>query len=87
MSTYIIYTKSGCPCCEQAKFLLSREITPFIVINCDKMLKTDRQAFITEMSKKTKSENIYFPMIFQDDYYIGNYEELLEHLIEFDEEF
>jgi glutaredoxin len=87
MSIYIIYTKSGCPCCERAKDLLSREQVKTIYINCDEMLKTDRQAFITEMKKKTKSEDIYFPLIFQDDYYIGNYEELLEHLIEFDEEF
>ena len=57
MSTYIIYTRSGCPCCEQAKFLISRERTPFIVINCDEMLKTDRQAFITEMRKKTKNND------------------------------
>lgn len=89
--TYIIYTKTGCPSCHRAKDLLSREQEQTIYINCDEMLKTNREAFITEMRKKTgiqEPNNIYFPIIFQDDYYIGNYEELLNHLIfELDEEF
>jgi glutaredoxin len=87
MSTYIIYTKTNCPSCDRAKYLLKKENLKTIYINCDEMLKRDRQAFLTEMRKKTKFQDIYFPMIFQDDYYIGNYDELLEHLIEFDEEF
>ena len=87
MSTYIVYTKSGCHCCDKVKQLMLKEQLKVIYINCDEMLKTNRQAFINEMIKKTKNEDIYFPMIFQDDYYIGNYQELLEHLIEFDDEF
>jgi glutaredoxin len=82
--TYIIYTKSDCPSCIKAKQLLKREASQTIYINCDDLLENDRQAFIAEMRKKTNTKDnelLFFPMIFIDDTYIGNVEELVEHLI------
>lgn len=81
---YIIYTKSNCENCRRAKMLLQREATPTIYLNCDELLETGREAFISEMRKKTGIEEpkpIMFPLIFIDDTYIGSYDELLEHLI------
>jgi len=88
--TYIIYTKSGCPNCDRVKHLLSKEPYQRIYINCDELLSTDREAFIKSMREKTgiqEPEKIYFPLVFQDNFYIGGYDELLHHLIELDEEF
>lgn len=75
---YVIYTKSKCLNCAKAKLLLSAESK--ILINCDDLLETDRQSFISEMEKKMKCEFKSFPIIFIDDDYLGSYEELVDHL-------
>lgn len=89
--TYIIYTKTGCPGCFQAKSLLSKEKVETIYINCDELLRIDREAFLDKMLEKTKLKSkasIHFPLVFTDDIYIGDETDLLHHLIfELDEEF
>ena len=82
--TYIIYTKSNCPSCIKAKNLLKKEPCETIYICCDELLETNRQGFIAEMRKKTgiaEPKLLMFPMIFVDNIYLGNVEELVEHLI------
>lgn len=89
--TYIIYTKTGCKGCNQAKALLSREPVETVYINCDELLKENRDAFLDKMIEKTKLECkslIHFPLVFSDDIYIGDETDLLHHLIfELDEDF
>ena len=82
--TYIIYTKTGCTGCNQAKILLAKEPIETIYINCDELLRENRQEFINSMRKKTgikEPKPIMFPLIFIDDTYLGDEGDLLEHLI------
>lgn len=76
--TFILYSKSGCSNCEKAKKLLERE--KHTIINCDQMLKNNRDAFILSMELKTHRPFREFPLIFLDDVFIGGYNQLLEYL-------
>ena len=76
---FIIYTKEGCCNCVKAKKMLEKEQT--IVINCDEMLRLNREAFINDMKQKTNWERIVFPMIFIDSDFLGGYEDLISHVI------
>lgn len=81
---YVIYTKTGCPSCDRAKALLSKEPCERIYINCDELLRLNRQEFINSMRKKTGIEEpkpIMFPLIFIDDEYLGDEGDLLNHLV------
>jgi len=53
---------------------------PKIEINCDELLKTNRESFINEMEKKMKSKFKSFPLIFIDDIYLGSYDDLVDYL-------
>lgn len=82
--TYIIYTKSNCHKCQIAKDLLKREQTETIYINCDEMLRLNRNEFISSMRKRTGIQEpklIMFPLIFIDDIYLGDEGDLLNHLV------
>jgi len=84
--TFIIYTKSECTKCSKAKNLLQRE--EIVIINCDKLLKDDRESFINEMKRKTNLDKIIFPMIFIDDLFLGGYNELVNYIMfELNEDF
>lgn len=75
---YVIYSKSGCENCEKAKALLSSEEK--IIINCDLLIKHNREEFIKSMELKTRRPFKQFPLIFCDDMFIGGYHELTDHL-------
>lgn len=75
---FVIYSKSDCLNCAKAKLLLHDKSK--IVVNCDELLKTDRESFMNEMQKKMKCKFKSFPMIFIDDVYLGGYDELVDHL-------
>lgn len=76
--TYIIYTKSGCENCLKAKALLSSLET--VTISCDELIKHNRNEFIKSIELKTHKPFKQFPLIFQDDLFIGGYYDLLDHL-------
>lgn len=78
MSIYILYTKTGCYDCERAKEILKNE--KYILINCDQMIKNNRDEFIKSMEIKTHRPFKQFPLIFLGDDFIGGYNELLEYL-------
>ena len=50
---YVIYTKSFCEDCEKVKSLLSSEEK--IIINCDLLIKNNRQEFIKSMEREIKN--------------------------------
>lgn len=75
---YVIYTKTGCVNCEKAKELLSNEEK--IIINCDLLIKHNREEFVKSMELKTRKAFKQFPLIFCDDLFVGGYDELAEHL-------
>jgi glutaredoxin len=64
--------------CVKAKLLLSGESK--IIVECDELLKFDRQTFIDNMEKKMNCKFKSFPMIFIDDIYLGEYQDLVDHL-------
>ena len=75
---FIIYTKTGCLNCSKVKLMLYNE--PKIEINCDELLKTNREAFMNDMEKKMKYKFKSFPIIFIDDIYLGSYDDLVDYL-------
>lgn len=75
---YLVYTKSGCENCEKAKALLSSEEK--VIINCDMLIKNNREEFIKSIELKTRAKFRQFPVIFYKDAYIGGYFELVEHM-------
>jgi glutaredoxin len=78
MSVFILYSKSGCHDCERAKELLKRE--KHILINCDQMIKNNRDEFMKSMEIKTHRPFKQFPLIFLGDNFIGGYNDLLLYL-------
>lgn len=75
---FIIYSKTNCPDCDKVKNLLSKE--EHTIINCDKLLKNNRDEFIKSMELKTHRPFKSFPAVFLDDVYIGGYRDVLEYL-------
>lgn len=75
---FIVYTKTDCLNCAKVKLLLRDKSK--IIVNCDDLLSSDRQSFVSEMEKKMKCKFKSFPMIFIDDVYLGGYEELMDYL-------
>lgn len=68
----------GCPNCAKAKLLLRDESK--IVVECDELIKINRNEFIENLEKKMKTKFHHFPVIFIDDIYLGDYHDLVEHL-------
>jgi len=83
--TYIIYTIDDCIYCDKAKELLKTENK--IIINCSEILKNkiERDEFISKINKQVGynliQDTIYFPIIFNDDKFIGGFDELKLHII------
>ena len=81
---YIIYTISNCSYCNLAKNLL--KLTEYIVINCDVLIidSIQKSEFVKEMNRKIGYERfkdkLTFPIIFSNDYYVGGYNELKQHV-------
>lgn len=75
---FVLYTKSNCPFCDNIKKMLEKERC--IIINCDKILQNDKDAFIEEMKRKTKLNKITFPMIFCDDVFLGGYDDFVKNM-------
>ena len=69
---YIIYSKEGCPYCNNAKNLLKSNKKSFKEI---KITDKNIQKIYTEIDKKTKCYR-YFPIIFKKNKFIGGFEEL-----------
>ena len=71
-SSYVIYSKEGCPFCNNAKSLLKSKKIAFSEIKVtDKNIKK----IYSEIDKKTKNYR-YFPIIFKNNKFIGGFAEL-----------
>lgn len=75
---YLIYSKTGCVYCDKAKELLENEDK--IIIDCDQMLKNNRDDFIKEIEARMRKPFRTFPVIFSDNIYLGGYDDLVNHL-------
>jgi len=76
--TFILYSKSGCENCLKAKALLSNE--EHVIINCDTLLKNNRDEFVKSIELKTRMPFKCFPVIFHRDTFLGGYDELVDYL-------
>jgi len=79
--TYVIYTKPDCPFCVRAKKLLQEKELEF------REMRYGEHFTKEELTKKLewygqKKEKITVPQIFNDDGYVGGYEELEKSLKE-----
>lgn len=80
---FVIYSKSDCLNCAKAKLLLHDKSK--IVVNCDELLKTDRESFMNEMEKKMNCPFKSFPIIFHqntrgEEIYLGGHQDLVDYL-------
>ena len=73
---YTIYSKTGCSYCEKAKTFLSNSEKPVKIINCDEYLETSRENFLKFMKKQIGHEYKTFPMIFDENSFVGGFIDL-----------
>jgi len=77
---FTVYSKSGCQNCLKIKTLLKSNQLKYTIIDCDEYLMEDKDLFKENMKKMINLENtnaLFFPMIFNDEKYIGGYNETL----------
>lgn len=70
-----IYTKSNCPFCVKVKEYLTNKKIVFEVIDCDEYLLEFRELFISFIKSLTNLEKITFPLVFNNQIYIGGCKE------------
>lgn len=75
---FVIFTKEKCSFCTRAKVLLPQAR----VIQCDKWLKQDRDAFLARMDSISGAAPRTFPMVFVKGKYIGGYDQTKEYIDE-----
>lgn len=73
-SNIIMYSKEGCPYCENAKTLLKRKGIPFQTINVSPEMKEKVKAEINRKARGKYSGT--FPAIFSGNRFIGGYDDL-----------
>jgi glutaredoxin len=87
---FTIYSKSGCPNCIKVKRLLQEKQINFIVVDCDEFILEDKEAFLQFIQNLTNKEYKLFPMVFDNNQFIGGFNETLEYidtLLNFNETF
>ena len=72
---FTIYSKSGCPNCSKTKTILKEKKIFFNVIDCDDYLIEDKLAFLEFIAKIANQEYKTFPIVFNDNKFIGGYNE------------
>jgi len=73
-SEYTVFTLSHCNFCVLVKELLQNENVTYV--NCDDIIKFNRQQFIEEMNMLTlQPEHTTFPFVFKNKIFIGGYME------------
>ena len=72
---YTIFTKSQCKYCDNIKSLMMNEKEDVEYIQCDELLRINREYFIDFMKKRTNKELITFPIVFYDGEYVGGYDD------------
>ena len=74
-SGFTIYSKSGCQNCVKVKNLIKVKNLPLNVIDCDEYIIEDKAGFLLFIKNLTQKEISFFPMIFYEGTFIGNYNE------------
>jgi glutaredoxin len=87
---FTIYSKSGCPNCIKVKRFLQENLILFKIIECDEYLLENKEEFLQFIQNLAKKECRLFPMVFDNQQFIGGYNETVQHvenILKFDESF
>lgn len=82
-----VYSKSGCINCTKVKNLLKDKSMAFNVIDCDEFILENKEEFLAFIQSLIGKEYKMFPMVFDNEKFIGGYNETnkyLEQLLDFD---
>jgi glutaredoxin len=82
-----VYSKSGCPGCNNVKKLLIEKHINHTIIDCDEFLLENREALLYFMETIAGMKCNIFPMVFDGNTFIGGYKQTLKYfddLINFD---
>ena len=77
---YTIYSKSGCPLCNDVKSFLKVRGLSFTIIDSDEYLFEDRDGFIAFIESITKKPTGGFPKVFADGVIVGGYAETKKYV-------
>ena len=72
---FTMYSKSGCINCIKVKALLKEKKIEFNIIDCDDYIIEDKESFFLFIKEKINLECRTFPIIFNDNQFIGSYNE------------
>jgi glutaredoxin len=84
---FTIYSKSGCINCSKVKTLLKQKSLAFNIIDCDEFILENKEEFLTFIKEIIGKEYKMFPMVFDNNKFIGGYNETvsyLDKLLDFD---
>jgi glutaredoxin len=87
---FTIYSKSGCNNCSKIKSLLKEKNILFNVIDCDDFILDNKSDFLRFIQDVIGKEHKIFPIIFDNEQFIGSYNETLkfiDKLLDFQESF
>lgn len=79
-SQITVYSKSGCINCSKIKALLTEKKLYFNVIDCDEFILENKEEFLAFIHKLIGKEYKMFPMVFDNNKFIGGYKETLKIL-------
>jgi glutaredoxin len=77
---FTVYSKTGCNYCIKVKQLLEEKNQTFTIINCDNFILENKEEFLLFMQQLIGKEYRMFPMVFDNNVFIGGYNETLKHL-------
>ena len=77
---FTVYTKSGCPNCSKVKLFFREKQIDFFVVDCDDYLIENKPNFLLFIKSKSNTETVSFPIIFNDGFFVGGYNETREYV-------
>ena len=76
---FTVYSKSGCINCSKVKTLLKDKSLAFNIIDCDEFILENKEEFLTFMNAIIGKEYKMFPMVFDNNKFIGGYNETVSY--------
>lgn len=77
---FTVYSKSGCINCTRVKTLLKEKSIDFSTIDCDEFILENKAKFLAFIQSLTGKEYKQFPMVFDNNQFIGGYNETVKYL-------
>jgi glutaredoxin len=77
---FTIYSKSGCTNCTKIKTILKERNLIFNIIDCDDYIIEDKEQFFLFIKEKTRVDCRIFPIVFNDNQFIGGFTETKNYI-------